>query len=55
MTETKIYCDHCGKELDAMHDFDDLTIEMEHKWLVTDLCTECLDKLYDSVCDFCKK
>ena len=55
MTETKIYCDHCGKELDTMHDFDDLTIEMEHKWLVTDLCAECLDKLYDSVYEFCKK
>ena len=55
MTETKIHCDHCGKELDTMRDFDNLTIEMNHKWLVTDLCSECLDKLYASVREFCKK
>lgn len=55
MRETKIHCDHCGKELDTMRDFDDLTIEMNHKWLLTDLCAECLDKLYASVREFCKK
>ena len=50
-----VYCDHCGKTLDAMVDFDETTIEMAHKWTTVDLCNECLDKLYDIVCDFCKQ
>lgn len=54
MKEYNIYCDHCGKELDTMHDFDDLTIELDFKWTTADLCAECLDKLYDIVCDFLK-
>ena len=32
MKDNKIYCDHCGKELDTMHDFDDTQIDMAHKW-----------------------
>ena len=37
-----------------MRDYDDLQIEMGHKWYNTDLCIECLDKLYDIVLNFCK-
>lgn len=55
MTEHKIYCDHCGKELDTMRDFDDLQIEMAHKWITADLCVECLDELYKITREFCKK
>ena len=57
MKEYKIYCDHCGKELDTMHDFDDIQIDMvAHKCTITtDLCAECLDKLYNLVCDFCER
>jgi hypothetical protein len=55
MKENKIYCDHCGKEIDPMRDYDDLQIDMGHKWYDTDLCIECLDKLYDIVLNFCKK
>ena len=54
MKENKIYCDHCGKEMDRMHDFEDTQIDMAHKWTTVDLCAECLDKLYDLVCNFCK-
>lgn len=54
MKENKIYCDHCKKEIDKMHDFDDLQIDMGHKWTTVDLCAECLDKLYGVVCEFCK-
>ena len=54
MKENKIYCDHCGKEIDTMRDYDDLQIDMGHKWYNTDLCIECLDKLYDIVLNFCK-
>ena len=55
MRDNKIYCDHCGKELHIMHDFDDIQIDMGHKWTTADLCAECLDKLYNLVCDFCKR
>ena len=55
MKENKIYCDHCGKELDTMRDFDDMQIEIAHKWTTTDLCVECLDKLYEIVRVFCKQ
>ena len=55
MKENKIYCDHCGKVLDTMTDFDDVQIEMAHKWTTADLCAECLDELYDIVCAFCER
>lgn len=55
MEENKIYCEHCGKEIDPMRDYDNLQIDMGHKWYNTDLCIECLDKLYDIVINFCKK
>ena len=55
MKDNKIYCDHCGKELDTIHDFDDIQIDMAHKWTTADLCAECLDKLYDLICDFCER
>ena len=54
-TKNKIYCDHCGKELGIMHDYDDMQIDMAYKWITADLCAECLDKLYDLVCDFCER
>ena len=34
---------------------DDLQIEMGHKWLIVDLCTECFDELYVLVSGYCKK
>ena len=54
MKSNKIYCDHCGKELDTMHDFDDTQIDMAHKWTTADLCAECLNELYEVVCTFCE-
>lgn len=53
MTLTKICCDHCGKELDEMRDFDNTQIDMAHKWTTADLCAECLDELYALICNFC--
>ena len=55
MRDHNIYCDHCGKTLNTMIDFDDITIEIDCKWTTVDLCTECLDKLYDIVCNFCTR
>ena len=55
MRRSEMYCDHCGKVIDPMADFDDTTIEMAHKWTTADLCAECLEELYDIVLAFCKQ
>lgn len=55
MTKTKIYCDHCGKELDEMHDYTDVEIDMGVSWLRTDLCQECIQELKDTIFTFCEK
>lgn len=55
MTETKTYCDHCGKELDEMHDYVDVEIDMSTSWLRTDLCQECMQELKDIIFTFCEK
>jgi hypothetical protein len=53
MRETKIYCDHCGKVLDCMNDYDDIVIDWKKDCLYTDLCTECLDDLGKIITTFC--
>lgn len=55
MTETKIYCDHCGKELNEMHDYVDEEIDIGVYWLRTDLCQDCMEELKKIVRDFCEK
>lgn len=46
MRKTTIHCDHCGKELDEMHDWVDTNIEIGSFIGKADLCKECLDTLY---------
>lgn len=53
MIETKIYCDHCGKELDTKTDYDDIEVEMNHKWQKIDLCEECFERLWSIIDTFC--
>ena len=53
MRETKIYCDHCGKVLDCMKDYDDITIDYKKDYIDTDLCNECLDDLGKIIKTFC--
>ena len=55
MTEIKVYCDHCGKVLDCMSDYTDITIEAAHKMVNADLCTGCFELLTDKINKFCKK
>ena len=45
MKETKIYCDHCGKELDTMKDYTDLDIDLCAYVVHCDLCKNCISKL----------
>jgi hypothetical protein len=55
MTERKVYCDHCGKVLDAMSDYTDITIEASHKMVNADLCTDCFERLCEQIHNFCKR
>ena len=55
MTQTKIYCDHCGKELDEMHDYPDIEIEATDEFLKCDLCKDCYEELGKSIRKFINK
>jgi hypothetical protein len=54
MRVTKDYCDHCGKELDCMHDYGGTEIAV-FTFFTTDLCAECVKSLDEIVLKFCKK
>ena len=54
MRETKIYCDHCGKVLDPMKDFDDQEFDVI-SWFKADLCISCADELNIIVLKYCGK
>lgn len=55
MTEIKVYCDHCGKELDCMTDYTDITIEAAHKMINVDLCKDCFERLCEQINKFCER
>lgn len=55
MRETKIYCDHCGKVLDEMHDYVDIDLDIGRDYVKTDLCAECLNKLLKITKHFCSR
>ncbi len=55
----KCVCDHCGKDLNAKTDFDDIEVEtLDHVFFV-DLCAECYNELEHALTsiirDFTKK
>ena len=54
MRETKIYCDHCGKLLDEIHDYVELEVGI-YESIETDLCSECYEELEKNINAFCKK
>ena len=49
----KALCDHCGKELDEMKDYIDISIDMNHIWLTKDLCADCVEELKSIIEKFC--
>ena len=55
MKKSIIYCDHCGEELDNLHDMTELTIDLGSEWFDTDLCNDCWHELNYKVKQFCKK
>ncbi len=54
MQQTKIYCDHCGKELDVMSDYDNSEIEIPTKIFSADLCKNCTNELENVIGGFIK-
>ena len=54
MRETKIYCDHCKKELDEMQDYTDTEIDV-FAWFNADLCADCAKEISNTVLKFCGK
>ncbi len=54
MTVTKKYCDHCGKEVNGMHDYCDTEVGITD-FIDTDLCIECVTELQDLVRKFVSK
>ena len=54
MKKTVFYCDHCGKEIDEMHDYTDQEIGL-FGYETADLCTECMEELDRNIKKFCGK
>lgn len=54
MRVTKDYCDHCGKELNAIHDYIDQEVGLVG-FETADLCNECLEELDKIIKAFCGK
>lgn len=55
MQVTKIYCDHCGKELSTMNDYDDCDVNLPDRRVNTDLCSDCAEKLSKLIAEFLNK
>ena len=55
MTITKVYCDHCGKVLDPMHDYISHEIDIKFAAIRVDLCNKCINTLEKKAKDFCKR
>lgn len=55
MQVTKIYCDHCGKELTDKDDYIDSKISTPTKHIETDLCYDCTKKLNKIIMDWLKE
>ena len=52
MKEVKIYCDHCGAELDEMVDYTDVEVESPKYFRQCDLCKDCFELLDETIKKF---
>lgn len=55
MKRTIFNCDHCGKELDDMHDYIEMEIDDFADYVETDLCARCYDELNNIVLQYLNK
>ena len=54
MASKRIYtCDHCGKELNAMHDFTETNLDDFDFYAEVDLCEKCYGEISKIVHGFC--
>lgn len=55
MRNTVFTCDHCGKELDEMHDYTEMEIIDLAYYIETDLCKKCYEELSNIILEYCNK
>lgn len=48
-------CDHCGKELNEMHDYVEIEIRDFADYVETDLCAKCYDELNNMLLQYINK
>ena len=48
-------CDHCGKELNEMHDYVDTEFDTLDNFIMADLCAECYMEISQIITKFCGK
>lgn len=46
-------CDHCGKELNQMHDFTETNLDDFDFYATVDLCEKCYGEISKTVYEFC--
>lgn len=55
MRKTTYICDHCGKEIDTMHDYTDMKIDNFIDLVEVDLCIACFEELNEEVLKYVGK
>ena len=55
MKKTVFTCDHCGKEIDELHSYTDMTIDDFDDIVEVDLCFNCYKELNDIVMQYINK
>ncbi len=55
MRKTVFTCDHCGKELDEMHDYTEIAVDDFADYVETDLCEECYNELGNIILQYINK
>lgn len=48
-------CDHCGKEMDLMIDYEAVEFDTEDEFLQVDLCSECYKEISSIIKQFCRR
>lgn len=48
-------CDHCGKKMNEMTDYVDISFDIIDNWIHTDLCLECYEKISHIIKEFCSR
>ena len=55
MKQLRTTCDHCGKEMNSMNDYEDVEFDTFNEWFSTDLCLDCYREISHIIKQFCKR